>query len=129
MHPTSSGGLQSIPDFCVENDISLSFFYSLQAQGKAPQVVKLGSRSFITPEARKVWREGLNAEAHQQITRDQLERVTGQNNPKVKTAYDSKNFIIVVQSKNGRENTISLSRDQTVSLVNEIDEARKVWQR
>jgi predicted DNA-binding transcriptional regulator AlpA len=62
LNPNNSEGLQSIPMFCAENDISESFFYKLQAQGKAPRVIKLGARSFITPEARRVWREDLNKE-------------------------------------------------------------------
>lgn len=57
--------LQSIPDFCQENKISRAFFYKLQAQGKAPKVTKLGSRSLITPNARHAWLESLDQEAQQ----------------------------------------------------------------
>ena len=63
MNQANSKGLQNIPDFCDENNISQSFFYKLQSQGKAPKTVKLGSRSLITPEALQAWRDDLNKEA------------------------------------------------------------------
>ena len=56
----TTDALQSIPRFCEENEISKAFFYKLKAQGKAPKIVKLGSRSMITPESRLEWRQQLN---------------------------------------------------------------------
>ena len=56
----ASDALQSVPEFCEENGISKAFFYKLKAQGKAPKIVKLGSLSKITPEARLEWRQQLN---------------------------------------------------------------------
>jgi predicted DNA-binding transcriptional regulator AlpA len=128
MHPNNTEGLQSISMFCEENDISESFFYKLRAQGRAPQVVKLGSRSFITPEAGQAWRDVLNEESQQQFTNDQLERAKGQNNSDVKTAFDSENFIIVVPNKSGRQNTTCLTPEQALCLADEIYEAKKEWQ-
>ena len=59
----TTDALQSIPQFCEENGISRAFFYKLKDQGKAPKIIKLGSRSMITPEARLEWMEQLNQEA------------------------------------------------------------------
>ncbi len=56
----TSDALQSISQFCKENGISKAFFYKLKDQGKAPEIVKLGSRSMITPESRLAWMEQLN---------------------------------------------------------------------
>ena len=55
-----SDEIQSIPQFCEDIGISKAFFYKLKAQGKAPKIVKLGSLSKITPEARLEWRQQLN---------------------------------------------------------------------
>ena len=55
--------LQSIPSFCEENNISKAFFYKLRKDGKAPRITKLGSRSFITPDARQNWLNSLSQEA------------------------------------------------------------------
>ena len=47
--------IQSIPEFCDDAGISKAFFYKLRNAGKAPRVTKLGSRSIITPNARREW--------------------------------------------------------------------------
>lgn len=60
---STPSGLQSIPAFCDENDISKAFFYKLRKEGKAPKITKLGSRSFITPDSRQDWLESLSQEA------------------------------------------------------------------
>jgi predicted DNA-binding transcriptional regulator AlpA len=54
----------SVRQFCQAHGISKAFFYKLSAQGKAPPICKLGSRSLITAEAAAEWRRGLEGQQH-----------------------------------------------------------------
>jgi predicted DNA-binding transcriptional regulator AlpA len=49
----------SVPDFCRSHGISRALFYKLHAQGKAPPICKIGSRSLISAEDAAAWRHGL----------------------------------------------------------------------
>jgi predicted DNA-binding transcriptional regulator AlpA len=46
----------TIKEFCAAEKISRSFFYKLDAQGKAPRTYKIGSNRRISREARIAWR-------------------------------------------------------------------------
>jgi predicted DNA-binding transcriptional regulator AlpA len=49
----------SVRDFCKAHAISRAFFYKLHAEGKAPPICKLGSRTLISAEAAAEWRRDL----------------------------------------------------------------------
>jgi hypothetical protein len=52
----------SISDFCDAHDISRPLFYSLKAQGQAPEIMRLGRRCLITKEAAAQWRARMTAQ-------------------------------------------------------------------
>jgi predicted DNA-binding transcriptional regulator AlpA len=56
---TTAPAMFSVRDFCKAHGISKAFLYKLRAQGKAPPICKLGSRSLITAEAAADWRRSL----------------------------------------------------------------------
>jgi len=56
--------MYSVAEFCIAHGISRAFFYKLHAEGKAPPICKLGSRSLISTEAAAEWRHRLQAEQH-----------------------------------------------------------------
>jgi hypothetical protein len=53
----------SIDEFCSDEGLSRSFFYKLDAQGKAPETYKVGKLRRMTLEARKAWRAARQAES------------------------------------------------------------------
>jgi hypothetical protein len=53
----------SIADFCYSHSISRALFYKLHAQGLAPRVCKVGTRSLISAEDAAAWRRGLQEQA------------------------------------------------------------------
>jgi len=50
---------KSIPEFCLNNKISRSTFNNLAAIGRAPDVLNIGGRKIITPEAEAAWRASM----------------------------------------------------------------------
>jgi hypothetical protein len=48
--------LYSIKSFCSAHNLSEGFFHKLCKQGLAPDVMKLGTRIFITHESAARWR-------------------------------------------------------------------------
>ena len=54
---------QSIKDFCKSHGISISYFYKLKEQGKAPRIMSLGRRQLVSSEAAAEWRKEMEAEA------------------------------------------------------------------
>jgi predicted DNA-binding transcriptional regulator AlpA len=54
--------MMTIDEFCRDNRISRSMFYKLRRESQAPQVVKLGRLSRITPEAALAWRKRVQKE-------------------------------------------------------------------
>ena len=52
---------RSIDAFCARNGISRGTFYNLAKVGRAPAVLKLGSRTVITEEAEADWKRCLTA--------------------------------------------------------------------
>jgi hypothetical protein len=52
----------SIEQFCQAHAFSVSMFFKLKAQGLGPRVIKLGTRTLITAEAAREWREARAAE-------------------------------------------------------------------
>jgi hypothetical protein len=56
------GMARNIPAFCLNNDISVSFYYSLKRKGRGPREMELEGRTLITPEAEADWRRAMEAE-------------------------------------------------------------------
>lgn len=54
---------QSVPEFCLSNNISRSLFYKLQRQGNGPRIMKVGRRTLITPESSNEWRKRMEIAA------------------------------------------------------------------
>jgi len=55
--------MMTINEFCAEHKISRSFYYKLHAQGKAPRICKIGTRSLISADDAAAWRRGLQEHA------------------------------------------------------------------
>jgi predicted DNA-binding transcriptional regulator AlpA len=53
----------TINDFCALEKLSRSQLYKLWHQGKGPRTYKIGNRPRISPEARREWRQDLEAAA------------------------------------------------------------------
>lgn len=49
----------SVKDFCATHGISLSLFYNLVRDGKAPRFMKVGRRTLISAEAAQEWRKEM----------------------------------------------------------------------
>jgi excisionase family DNA binding protein len=45
-----------IASFCIAHNISRSTFYNLVKDGKAPRLMRVGTRVLISREAAKAWR-------------------------------------------------------------------------
>ena len=58
-----SGGSFTIPEWCNHRRISVSMFYKLKAQGKAPSTLPIGRHQTITVEADAAWVRERQAEA------------------------------------------------------------------
>jgi len=52
----------SVAQFCRRHGIARATFYKLQAQRRAPRVMKVGSRTLISREAAAAWRAAREAE-------------------------------------------------------------------
>ena len=48
--------------FCETHSISRASFYNLLKSGKAPKIMKVGSRTLISAEAAAAWRVRMEAE-------------------------------------------------------------------
>jgi hypothetical protein len=46
----------SVEEFCKAHGISIGFFYTLLKEGRAPEIMKLGTRTLISHEAAARWR-------------------------------------------------------------------------
>ncbi len=55
----------SIPQFCAMHGFSRALFYKLMKAGTAPRVMKVGTRTMISREAARKWRESREAETAQ----------------------------------------------------------------
>ena len=54
-----------VNSFCEKYGISQAFFYKLKRNGKAPRIMKVGTRTIITAEAADEWqREMEQSEAN-----------------------------------------------------------------
>ncbi len=56
----------TVPQFCEDHQISKSFYYVLEKQGRAPRTIKLGRRVLITAEAAAAWRVRMEEESSAQ---------------------------------------------------------------
>jgi excisionase family DNA binding protein len=53
----------SVAQFCKRHGISRATLYNLLRDGVGPRIMKVGSRTLISAEAARAWRERLEAEA------------------------------------------------------------------
>ncbi len=66
---TPAKGAYSIAEFCESHGgITRQFFYKLQTQGKAPRIMRVGSRVLISAEAAADWRKEMEAATSQEAT-------------------------------------------------------------
>lgn len=49
----------SIDEFCKRNRVSRATFYNLRKCGLGPRVMKVGTRTLISADAAKAWRERM----------------------------------------------------------------------
>jgi hypothetical protein len=61
---TGRGGSFTIAEWCQRRRISISMYYKLKAQGKAPATLPVGRHQTITSEADAVWARQRQAEAN-----------------------------------------------------------------
>jgi predicted DNA-binding transcriptional regulator AlpA len=47
--------LLTVREFCKEYRLSVSLFYKLQSEGRAPKVIKVGAKNLISHEAAEQW--------------------------------------------------------------------------
>jgi hypothetical protein len=57
------GGSFTIPEWCEHRRVSISMYYKLKAQGKAPATLPIGRHQTITAEADAAWARERQAEA------------------------------------------------------------------
>jgi hypothetical protein len=57
----------TISQWCAKHRICRATYYNLQRVGKAPNIIYIGSRPRITPEANKAWEREREAEAQAQL--------------------------------------------------------------
>jgi len=58
------GGSFTIPEWCEYRRLSISMFYKLRAQGKAPATLPVGRHQTITAEADAAWARERQAETN-----------------------------------------------------------------
>jgi hypothetical protein len=58
-----SGRSFTIPEWCEHRRVSISMYYKLKAQGKAPATLPVGRHQTITAEADARWARERQAEA------------------------------------------------------------------
>ena len=58
------GGSFTIPEWCEYRRLSISMFYKLRAQGKAPATLPVGRHQTITAEADAAWARKRQAETN-----------------------------------------------------------------
>jgi predicted DNA-binding transcriptional regulator AlpA len=53
----------SVDQFCKRHGICRAHFYNLAKAGRAPRIMKVGSRTLISREAAAEWRRQMEADA------------------------------------------------------------------
>ena len=61
--PISEKTTRTVREFCVRNNVSVSMFYKLKRDGKAPRLIYIGTKPLITDAAERAWLRELEAEA------------------------------------------------------------------
>jgi hypothetical protein len=56
----------TISEFCQRNGISRGMFYKMQAAGKGPRLMEIGSHKRISAEAELDWKRACEADAGEQ---------------------------------------------------------------
>jgi len=62
------GGSFTIAEWCKHRRVSISMYYKLRAQGKAPATLPVGRHQTITAEADAAWARERQAEANTEET-------------------------------------------------------------
>jgi|HubBroStandDraft_3_1064219.scaffolds.fasta_scaffold180834_2 hypothetical protein len=55
----NSGELMSLPVFWARNGLSKTNYYYLKRLGRGPQVISLGTKDMVSPEAEAAWRSAM----------------------------------------------------------------------
>jgi hypothetical protein len=63
----------SVKEFCARYRFSEDFFYKLRREGRAPAIMKVGSRTLITVTAAEVWQREREAQSAALRQREQAE--------------------------------------------------------
>lgn len=66
---STSSDERSVEGFCRRWSISRATFYNLKRRGLAPAIMKLGTRTIVSPEAEEAWRLRMEAETAAQEQR------------------------------------------------------------
>lgn len=61
--PDNPRAAYSVQEFCAAHRISPDFFFKLRRVGKAPKMMKVGTRSLISVEAAAQWRRDRERDA------------------------------------------------------------------
>jgi hypothetical protein len=59
--PVGQKTTRTVREFCVRNNVSVSMFYKLKRDGKAPRLIYLGTKPLITDAAERAWLRDLEA--------------------------------------------------------------------
>jgi hypothetical protein len=55
----SDGALMTLPIFWARNGLTKTQFYYLKRIGRAPQIISVGTKDLIAPEAEAAWRQEM----------------------------------------------------------------------
>jgi predicted DNA-binding transcriptional regulator AlpA len=70
-----SNRLKSITEFCRDNGISRSTFYNLAKLGRGPEILRIGGRRLVSPEAERAWRQRMACEPIEQGLRSAADAI------------------------------------------------------
>jgi hypothetical protein len=59
--PINEKTARTVREFCVRNNVSVSMFYKLKRDGKAPRLIYIGTKPLITDAAERAWLRDLEA--------------------------------------------------------------------
>jgi hypothetical protein len=58
----SNGELMALPVFWARNGLSKTAYYYLKRLGRGPEVISLGTKDMVAPEAETAWRRTMAAD-------------------------------------------------------------------
>jgi hypothetical protein len=56
----NNGELMALPTFWVRNGLSKTSYYYLKRIGRGPEVISLGTKDMVSPEAEAAWRKAMS---------------------------------------------------------------------